>query len=111
MQTLARELQALGFKLNHKKCVWELVHAIEFLGFLVNSKTMRIYLPEGKIQKVTKECRHTCNQQEISDSLTPGPFDRAAVIDRTSGQCGTPPLSRSSEVAPKSSAEFPKKLR
>ena len=49
----------------------------------------------------------THNQQEISDSLTPGPFDRAAVIDNTSGQCGTPSLSRSSEFAPKSSAEFP----
>ena len=38
MQTLARESQALGFKLNHKKCVWEAVQAIKFLGFLVNSK-------------------------------------------------------------------------
>ena len=53
----------------------------------------------------------THNQQEISDSSTPGPFDRATVIDSTSGQCGTPPLSRSSEVAPKSSADFPRKLR
>ena len=53
----------------------------------------------------------THNQQEVSDSSTPGSFDRAAVIDSTSNQCGTPPLSRSSEVAPKSSAEFPRKLR
>ena len=38
MQTLARELQALGFKLNHKNSVWEQVQAIKSLGFLVNSK-------------------------------------------------------------------------
>ena len=66
MQTLARELQALGFKLNHKKCVWEPVQAIEFLGFLVNSKTMKIYLPEEKIQKVMKECRHTINKRSVT---------------------------------------------
>ena len=66
MQTLARELQALGFKLNHKKCVWEPVQAIEFLGFLVNSKTMKIYLLEEKIQKVMKECRHTINKRSVT---------------------------------------------
>ena len=66
MQTLARELQALSFKLNHKKCVWEPVQAIEFLGFLVNSKTMKIYLPEEKIQKVMKECRHTINKRSVT---------------------------------------------
>ena len=66
MQTLARELQALDFKLNHKKCVWEPVQAIVFLGFLVNSKTMEIYLPEEKIQKVMKECRHTINKRSVT---------------------------------------------
>ena len=53
----------------------------------------------------------THNQQEISDSSTPSPLNRAAVIDSTGGQCGTPPLPRSSEVAPESSAEFPRVLR
>ena len=66
MQTLARELQAVGFKLNHKKCVWEPVQVIEFLVFLVNSKTMKIYLPEEKIQKVMKECRHTINKRSVT---------------------------------------------
>ena len=66
MQTLARELQALGFKLNHKKCVSEAVQAIEFLGFLVNSKTMKIYLPEEKIQKVTQECRCTIHKKSVT---------------------------------------------
>ena len=63
---ICRELQALGFKLNHKKCVWEAVQAIEFLGFLVNSETMKIYLPEEKIQKVMKECRHTINKRSVT---------------------------------------------
>lgn len=51
------------------------------------------------------------SQQEISDSSTPSPLDRAAVIDNTGSQCGTPLLPRSSEVVPKSSAEFPRELR
>ena len=51
------------------------------------------------------------NQEEISDGSTPSPLDRAAVIDNTGSQCGTPPLPRSSEVAPESSAEFPRELR
>ena len=66
MQTLARELQALGFKLNQKKCVWEPVQAIEFLGFLVNSKTMKIYLPEEKIEKVMKKYRHAINKRSVT---------------------------------------------
>ena len=66
IQTLTRELQALGLKLNHKKCVWEAVQVIEFLGFLVNSKTIKIYLPEEKIQKVMKECRHTINKRSVT---------------------------------------------
>ena len=51
------------------------------------------------------------NQQEVSDSLTPSPLDRATVIDSTGSHCGTPPLSRSSEVAPESPAEVWRKLR
>ena len=63
MQTLPR---TLGFKLNHTKCVWEPVQAIEFLGFLVNSKTIKIYLPEEKIQKVMEEWRHTINKRSVT---------------------------------------------
>lgn len=51
------------------------------------------------------------NQQEISDSSTPSPLDRAAVIDSTGSQCGTPPLPRSSEVVPESSAEVLRELQ
>ena len=34
------------------------------------------------------------NQQEISDSWTLSPLDRAAVIDSTGSRCATPPLPR-----------------
>ena len=50
------------------------------------------------------------SQQEVSDSSTPSPPNRAAVIYSTDSQCGTPPLPRSSEVAPESSAEVLKEL-
>ena len=68
-------------------------------------------LSAGGKDSESDEGVQTHNQQEVSDSSTPGSFDRAVVIDSTSNQCGTPPLSKSSEVAPKSSAEFPRKLR
>ena len=51
------------------------------MGFLVNSTTVKVYLLEEKITKVMMGCRH--NQQEFSDSMTPGLLDRAAVINRT----------------------------
>ena len=76
----------------------------EFPGELQNNED----LSAGGEDSESDERVQTHNQQEISDSSTPGPFDRATVIYSTSSQCGTPPLSRSSEVASKSSADFPR---
>ena len=42
-------LQPLGFVTNFKKCVLELTQKIEFLGIIVNSKTMTLFLTQEKV--------------------------------------------------------------
>ena len=42
-------LQHLGFVTNFKKCVLELTQKIEFLGIIVNSKTMTLFLTQEKV--------------------------------------------------------------
>ena len=50
-------LQDLGFILNTKKCSLEPSQVIEFLGFLVNSRIMKLFLPQEKVDQIKKECR------------------------------------------------------
>ena len=45
-------LQELGFVINLKKSVMTPSQEMEFLGMVINSKEMTIYLPEKKLQKV-----------------------------------------------------------
>lgn len=47
--SVAETLCNLGFTLNHKKSVLEPTQSIEFLGFIVNSLTMSISLPQEKV--------------------------------------------------------------
>ena len=54
MRALVQELECLGFKLNHKKCVWTPTQTIEYLVFLIDSVNMTISLPDDKLQKVKK---------------------------------------------------------
>ena len=42
-------LQHLGFVTNFKKCALELTQKIEFLGIIVNSKTMTLFLTQEKV--------------------------------------------------------------
>ena len=49
-------LQDLGFVTNFKKCVSEPTEEVEFLGMIVNSKTMILSLPQEKIQKIKSQC-------------------------------------------------------
>ena len=65
-QMLMQLLQELGFILNLKKCVLQPTQEIEFLGFLVNSNTLSISLPEDKILKVQKQCRRILNAGKAS---------------------------------------------
>ena len=53
-QILVSLLQDLGFILNTKKCVLEPTRRIEFLGFLVDSRTMKLFIPQEKVDKIKK---------------------------------------------------------
>ena len=55
-------LENLGFLLNSKKCITEPSQTMEFLGFTINSTEMTLSLPEAKVSKIRKECRHALNQ-------------------------------------------------
>ncbi|KAG1174611.1 hypothetical protein G6F70_006569 [Rhizopus microsporus] len=60
-------LQKLGFIINYKESKLQPVHCQEFLGFLFNTKTMKIAAPKKKLEaiylrikqvlKTTKTCR------------------------------------------------------
>lgn len=54
-------LTHLGFLLNQAKCTLESQQSLDFLGFLIDSKTMTIALPQSKVEKIRKECWHMCN--------------------------------------------------
>ena len=63
---VAQCLQTLGFILSYKKCVFEPVQAIEFLGFKVDSLKMKILLPQLKVKSIMKECRNLLRQRTVS---------------------------------------------
>jgi len=46
----------LGLVVNEEKSVLEPHEMIRFLGFMINSKTMRLSLPEEKIERVIRKC-------------------------------------------------------
>ena len=58
LRLVSSTLTALGFALNTKKCILEPTQQIEFLGMMIDSKEMKIYLPKVKIEKIKKECRY-----------------------------------------------------
>ena len=59
-------LEELGFIINKDKSVMEPGHQIEFLGLTVNSNTMSLSVPQDKIAKVQKECRHMLDRGAAS---------------------------------------------
>ena len=64
--SVAETLCNLGFTLNHKKSVLKPMQSIEFLGFIVNSLTMSISLPQEKVDKIVKECWHMRRQEWVT---------------------------------------------
>ena len=50
-------LESLGFTVNYQKSVLIPSTTIEFLGFLVDSKTLTLSLPKEKIKKAKKACQ------------------------------------------------------
>src|SRR5579871_98106 len=59
-------LEALGFILNEKKCVWEPTQLQEFLGFEIDTRSMEIRLPQAKLRRVCKEVKHTLTLHQMS---------------------------------------------
>ena len=59
-------LTHLGFILNQPKCVLAPRQLLDFLGFLIDSTTMTIALPQSKVEKIRKECWHMRNQQTVT---------------------------------------------
>ena len=66
VQTTIQLLRCLGFVLNMKKCQTTPSQTMEFLGFLVDSRSMTLSLPETKVLKIRKECRHMRNQSHMT---------------------------------------------
>ena len=67
LRPVSSTLTALGFALSTKKCILEPTQQIEFLGMMIDSKEMKIYLPKVKIEKIKKECRYASTTSSQSD--------------------------------------------
>ena len=50
-------LQLLGFVINQETSVLSLSHTIQFLGFMVDSALMMIFLPQEKVEDIAKACQ------------------------------------------------------
>ena len=59
-------LQNLGFIINYEKSLLTPTLVLEFLGFLINSKTMKFYLPQTKVAKVLDLCKSLLKENPIS---------------------------------------------
>jgi len=55
-------LTSLGFLINNEKSVLNPTIEIKYLGFIFNSKSMNLSLPDKKVVKVTQLCRELLNK-------------------------------------------------
>lgn len=51
-------LQQLGFTINWEKSILEPTQSLTFLGLSIDSQTMSLSLPEGKILNIQNKCQH-----------------------------------------------------
>ena len=65
-QTTCNLLEASGFVINFQKSILVPSKEMEFLGFLIDSRTMTLALPREKIRKVKKECQHLIDLQVVT---------------------------------------------
>lgn len=56
LATLRSLIENLGFVINNEKSQLEPVTQISFLGFVIDSVVMKIFLPEVKVQKIVLAC-------------------------------------------------------
>ena len=50
-------LQHLGFVINWKKSVLHPAQCMEYLGFVINSIEMKLFLPPGKMTQLVQDCK------------------------------------------------------
>ena len=63
-------LEALGFLVNWKKSVLDPTQVLDdYLGFIIDSTELRLYLPSLKIQKIQAACRDLLDQKTITVRL------------------------------------------
>lgn len=60
---LGNKLSVLGFKINVAKSQFTPSKLIKFLGFMVDSSTMRVYLPLDKCEKMGNCCNDVLNKK------------------------------------------------
>jgi len=65
-QTVVTLFHNLGFVISWKKCSPFPMKSLEFLGLLLNSETMTFSLPDDKIRKIQRECRHLMRKRVVS---------------------------------------------
>lgn len=59
-------LESLGFVVNHEKSQLEPSQSIIYLGFSINSVTMKISLPEEKVSQIQQDCQWALQQKSVS---------------------------------------------
>ena len=59
-------LQHLGFRINWEKSVLKPCQRITYLGFIVDSLSMTIVLPDEKLQNIRRDCSDALSQQSLS---------------------------------------------
>lgn len=66
LATLIHMLAAMGFQVNVKKSILTPCTQLEFLGFLVDSKSLCLSLPEENVLKVQRMCQEMLKNQAAS---------------------------------------------
>ena len=66
VQMVAYHLSNLGFVLNEKKCVFQPQTCIKFLGFIVNSQTMTVSLPQSKVSHIVEKTNSLMRVRKVS---------------------------------------------
>ena len=59
-------LEALGFAMNRLKSQMAPVHQIQFLGFVVDSKLMKLFFPQEKTQNIAQLSKNMIGQHTVS---------------------------------------------
>ena len=57
-------LTKAGFDINHDKSVLTPTHRIQFLGFIIDSINMKVYLPDSKVERITHLCSNALSRSD-----------------------------------------------